>query len=295
VTVKKSLFVGLPVMAIVLVTLVFFTVDMTEYAIVTQFGAPQRVIMEPGLSAKLPDPVQSVIKLDRRVQLYDSPEIEYLTKDKKNILVQAYAVWTISDPLLFYKSVKTLEGASVRLTDIVTSDLGSILGRYELPELVTTQSEQTKLDELSLEATKLIASRVSAYGYVISDVRLKMINFPEANRKSVFQRMRAERQQIARQLRSEGTEEATKIRAAADAERTTILSASMRDAEAIRGEGEAKAIRIYAAAYGKDPQFYKFLRSLEAYDKVITEGTTLILPSNSELFKYLNPDANALR
>ncbi len=294
-TIKRGLSIGIPALAFLVTTLVFFTVDVTEYAIVTQFGAPVKVIMEPGLFAKIPDPVQSLIRLDRRLQVFNGAETEFLTKDKKNILVQAYATWRISDPLQFFKSVRNNIGANLRLADIMTSDLGAILGRYELADMVTTQLEQTKLPTLSEEATKLISGRVKVYGYEVTDVRLKMLNFPEANRKSVFQRMRAERQQIARQLRSEGTEESTKIRAAADAERTTLLSAAARDAEKLRGQGEAEAARIYSAAYGKDPQFYKFLRSLESYDKVITEGTTLILPSNSELLKYLNPDSSALR
>lgn len=275
--------------------LVFFQVDVTEYAIITEFGAPKRVISEGGLFAKLPDPIQSVIRLDRRMQLFNATETEYLTKDKKNILVQPYAVWSVSDPLQFYKSVKTQEGANLRLADILTSEMGALLGRYELSELVTTQAERTMLSQLSIEATRLVADKVVAYGYSVKDIRLKMINFPEANRKSVFQRMRAERQQIARQLRSEGTEEATKIRATADAEKTTILSASAREAEKIRGNGEAEAIKIYAAAYGKDPQFYKYLRSLESYEKIITDGTTLILPSDSELLKYINAKETTLR
>jgi membrane protease subunit HflC len=292
---KIGLKVGLPFSLIMLAMLVFFQVDVTEYVIITEFGAPKRVISEGGLFAKLPDPIQSVIRLDRRMQLFNATETEYLTKDKKNILVQPYAIWSVSDPLLFYKSVKTQEGANLRLADILTSEMGALLGRYELSELVTTQTERTMLSNLNKEATRLVADKVAAYGYSVKDIRLKMINFPEANRKSVFQRMRAERQQIARQLRSEGTEEATKIRAAADAEKTTILSASAREAEKIRGNGEAEAIKIYAAAYGKDPQFYKYLRSLESYEKIITDGTTLILPSDSELLKYINAKENTLR
>jgi len=292
---KNGLKIGLPFSLIILAMLVFFQVDVTEYAIITEFGAPKRVISEGGLFAKLPDPIQSVIRLDRRMQLFNATETEYLTKDKKNILVQPYAVWSVSDPLQFYKSVKTQEGANLRLADILTSEMGALLGRYELSELVTTQAERTMLSQLSIEATRLVADKVVAYGYSVKDIRLKMINFPEANRKSVFQRMRAERQQIARQLRSEGTEEATKIRATADAEKTTILSASAREAEKIRGNGEAEAIKIYAAAYGKDPQFYKYLRSLESYEKIITDGTTLILPSDSELLKYINAKETTLR
>ncbi len=274
---------------LILVMLVFFQVDETEYAIVTQFGNPVRSLTEPGLHAKLPDPFQSVTRLDRRVQVYTVGESEFLTKDKKNILVEAYATWRIDDPVLFYKSVRDAEGASTRLSDILKSELGVALSQYDLTNLVSTKPEDIQLATMLESMKKQIDTRTRAYGFIVSDVQLKQLNFPEANRQSVFQRMRAERQQIARQLRSEGTEEATKIRASADAEKTTILSKAQEEANRVKGEGEAEAIRIYASAFGRDPDFYQFLRTLESYDKIINEGTTLILPSNSELLKYLNP------
>lgn len=274
---------------LVLSTLVLFQVDSTQYAIVTQFGNPVRSITEPGLYAKLPDPFQNLIQLDRRIQIHNLTQTEFLTKDKKNILVEAYATWNIDDPIQFYKSVRDTQGASSRLSDILTSELGVALSQYELTNLVTTDSEQMQLDQMLAGLTEKTDERTRDYGFTVADVRLKQLNFPEANRQSVFQRMRAERQQIARQLRSEGTEEATKIRAEADAEKTTTLSKAQEEANRITGEGEAEAIRIYAQAFGKDPAFYQFLRTLESYDKVINDGTTLILPSNSELLKYLNP------
>lgn len=284
----RYLVAGLLAAAFVATSLALFKVDTTEYAIVTQFGDPVRAITEPGLYVKWPDPIQSVIRLDRRTQVYNLPQTEYLTEDKKNILVEAYATWNVSDPLTFYQSVSDPEGANARLADIVASELGVALGRYELTTLVTTDVSTMQLPEMMVQVTQRVDERTQAYGFAVDDVRLKLLNFPEANRQSVFQRMRAERERIARQLRSEGTEEATKIRADADARRTTILSEAQRKAEQIRGEGEAEAIRIYAEAFGQDPEFYQFLRTLQAYEKVINNGTTLILPANSELLKYLN-------
>lgn len=284
----RYLIISALVLAFVIVNLVFFQVDTTEYAIVTQFGQPVRAITEPGLSTKLPDPVQSVIRLDKRVQIYNLPQTEFLTQDKKNILVEAYATWQVNDPLQFFKSVRDTTGANTRLADILASELGVALGQYELTTLVTTDANTMQLPTMVAEVTQRVDQRTTPYGFRVADVRLKLLNFPEANRQSVFQRMRAERSRIARQLRSEGTEEATKIRAAADAERTTIRSEAQREAERLRGEGEAEAIRIYAKAFGQDPEFYRFLRSLQAYDKVFTNGTTLILPADSELLKYLN-------
>lgn len=272
-----------------LVLLVVFQINTTEYAIVSQFGQPVRSITEPGLYMKLPDPFNSVIRLDRRTQIHNLSETELLTKDKKNILVEAYATWQVKDPVLFYKSVRDAEGASARLSDILTSELGVALGQYDLTNLVTIDPKTMKMSEMTEKLTKQTNERTKAYGFTVTDVRLKQLNFPEANRQSVFQRMRAERQQIARKLRSEGTEEATKIRAEADGEKTTLLSKATEESNRIKGEGEAESIRIYAEAYGQNPDFYQFLRTLESYDKIINKGTTLILPSNSDLLKYLNP------
>jgi len=269
--------------------LVAFQVDTTQYAIVTQFGNPVRTITAPGLYAKLPDPIQSVTRLDRRTQIFTIGESEFLTKDKKNVLVEAYATWQLQDPVQFYRSVRDNQGAASRLSDIMISELGIALSQYELSNLVSTDPSQIQLSQMLENLTKQTNDRTKEYGFSVTDVRLKQINFPEANRQSVFQRMRAERQQIARQLRAEGTEEATKIRAEADAEKTQLLSKAQEEASKTKGEGEAEAIRIYAQAFGKDPGFYQFLRTLESYDKIITPGTTLILPSDSELLKYLNP------
>jgi len=289
----RYLIAGVFVVVFVVANLMLFQVDTTEYAIVTQFGQPVRAITEPGLYVKPPDPVQSVIRLDRRLQVYNQDQTEFLTKDKKNILVEAYATWQVQDPIRFVKSVRDPAGAETRLADIMASELGVALGQYELSSLVTTDAGAMRLPAMMAQVTQRVDGRTSVYGFSVADVRLKLLNFPEANRQSVFQRMKAERERIARQFRSEGAEEATKIRAAADAERTTILSGAQREAERIRGEGEATAIRIYAQAFGQDPGFYQFLRTLQAYDKVINKGTTLILPSDSELLKYLNRAGSA--
>lgn len=284
----RYLIIGLVIIAAVVISLMLFQVDTTEYAIVTQFGQPVQAITAPGLYFKWPDPIQSVLRLDRRTQIYNLPQIELLTGDKKNILVEAYTTWQISDPILFFKSLRDPANADTRLADILASELGGALGQYDLTDLVTTEAETMQLPAMMAQVTEQVGQRVADYGLSVSDVRLKLLNFPEANRQSVFQRMQAERERIARQLRSEGTEEATKVRAEADAQRTTLLSEAQREAESIRGEGEAEAIRVYAEAFGQDPEFYQFLRTLQAYDKVINTGTTLILPADSDLLKYLN-------
>ncbi|HRW03496.1 MAG TPA: protease modulator HflC [Caldilineaceae bacterium] len=291
----RNFLIGILLIALIAVSLMFYQVDTTEYAIVTQFGQPVRSDMEPGLYFKLPDPIQSVLRLDRRTQIYNLVQTEFLTKDKKNILAEAYTTWQVADPLRFYASVRTPIGADTRLADIVVSELGATMAQYDLTNLVTTEPATMQMDKMMNQVTEQVNQRTITYGFTVTDVRLKMLNFPEANRQSVFQRMKAERERIARQLRSEGTEEATKVRAIADAERTTILSAAQRDAERVRGEGEAEAIRIYAEAFGQDPEFYQFLRTLQAYDLVINDGTTLVLPADSELLKYLNQNGNDIQ
>ena len=271
------------------VNLVFFQVDATEYAVVTQFGNPVNVITSPGLYAKLPDPFQSVTRINNQLRVYNLPQTEFLTADKKNIVLEAYATWKVTDTLTFLKTVNDPQGAETRLADIVSSELGTALGQVELSRLVTVDAAQLKLGDTLLTVTQGAADRTQSYGFVVTDVRLKLLTFPQANLTSVFQRMKAEREAIARQFRSEGTEESAKIRAGADADKAQILADANQQAAEIRGQADAEAIAIYAAAFGKDPEFYRFIRTLQSYEAFIDGNTTLILPSNSELLQYLNP------
>jgi membrane protease subunit HflC len=278
-------------LAFVASTLVFFQVDTTEYVIVTQFGNPVRAITAPGLYAKLPDPAQSVIRVDNRLRLYSLPQVEFLTEDKKNIVVESYATWRVTDSLLFLTSVRDAPGAEARLADVLTSELGVALGTYDLSSLVTTDPAAMRLPAMMEQVKANVDGRTAQYGFAVTDVRLKLITYPEANQASVFQRMRAERERIARQLRSEGAEAAAKIRAEAETQAATIRAEADKEAETLRGAADAEAIRIYAEAYGKDEEFYRFLRTLQSYDAFIDEGTTLILPADSELLQFLNPTA----
>jgi modulator of FtsH protease HflC len=268
----RMLILGLVALGLLAASLCLFQVDATEYAIVTQFGQPVRVISEPGLYAKLPDPFESVV-----------PQTEFLTADKKNIVVEAYATWNVTDPLAFLKAVRDSGGAETRLADIVASELGAALGQVELGQLVTVETNQMKLPDMLAAATQGTNSRTEQYGFVVGDVRLKQLTFPQTNLTSVFQRMKAEREAIARQLRSEGTEQASKIRAEADTEKAKILAEANQQADQTRGKADAEAISIYAAA------FQKFLRTLQSYETFVDENTTLILPSDSAMLKYLNP------
>ena len=278
------------VLAIVFVAgnLVFYTIDETEAAVVTQFGEPIAAIVEPGLYTKWPDPIQTVRRFNKRLQVYSPQQAEYLTADKKAIRVESYAAWQLTDPTLFLVSVGDKSGAETRLADVVNAELGVALGQYDLGTLVTTKTEQSKLAELIQRVTAGADQRLQGYGMQVTDLQLKLLNFPDANRQAVFARMKAEREQIARQYRSEGSEEAAKIRAEAERQQTVLLSEAYATAEQLRGEGDAEAMRIYAQAFGQDQEFYQFIRTLESYGKFIDETSTIVLPSDSELLRYLS-------
>ncbi len=285
----RNLVLGLIALGFLAVYLVFYVVDATEYAIVTQFGQPVNVITTPGLYAKLPDPFQSVVRINNQLRAYNLPQTEFLTADKKNIVLEAYATWKVTDALIFLQTVRDPVGAETRQADIVASELGVALGQVELSQLGTTDAAQLKLPDTLNSVTRGAAGRTTQYGFTVTDVRLKQLTFPQANLTSVFQRMKAEREAIARQFRSEGTEQAAKIRAGADAERAKILADANQQAAEIRGQADAAAIAIYAEAFGQDPEFYRFLRTLQSYESFVDSNTTLILPSDSELLQYLNP------
>jgi membrane protease subunit HflC len=285
---------GMPVIVIIVfilivVNLVFFTVDEKEVAIVTQFGRPIKTITEPGLNTKLPYPVQDVIRFDSRLLVFDPPPAEFLTSDKKNILVDSFMCWRIIDPEKFLVTVNDKKGAESRLSDILFSEFGAALGNYPFSSLVSTSPDEIIIDSIKEKITKISNEKTSSeYGVEIVDVELKRLNFPEQNKESVFKRMRAERARIAKKYRSEGEEEAMKIRARADMEKSKILSEAKREASKIKGEADAEAIKIYAAAFEKSPEFYKFTRTLESYEKFLNDKTTIILPEDSDLLKYLN-------
>jgi len=268
--------------------------DQSEFGIVTEFGRHVATLREPGLHFKLP--YQSVLRFDRRLQLYNPRPSEFLTKDPKNILLDVYACWRISDPLIFLQRATDTAGAEARLHDIVWAELAAEVGTRPLSDLVSEKPNEMVSDKVMAAVLGRCHERVlSGLGVELVDVRLKRLNLPEQNKQSVFDRMRAERDRIARQYRAEGEEEALKICAEADRQKAELLAEAEKDAELKRGEAARKAIEVYAAAHGKDPEFFQFLRSLEAYKKLLNEKTTLVLSSDSELFRYLtDPSARPI-
>ncbi len=279
----------------------FVAVDETEYVIIKQFGRPTRTVLDPGLQVKWPVPIQTVVRFDNRLQVFEDPaaggpDKEYLTRDKKNVEVATATFWKINrsdeSVLKFLETVADPEGAQIRLGDIVKSQLNAKLGSINFETLVSIDNERRRWAE-TVEDIHSVCSlhALRSFGIDIVDLRIQRLNFPTQNRRSVFDRMRAERKQIATQYRSEGDAEAMRIRAEAQAEQQRILAEATERSERIRGEADAEATRIYGRAYSTDPDLYRFLRTLESYEKGIDERTVLILPSDSEFFRLLSyPD-----
>ncbi len=278
----KKVIIGVIILAVLVVWSTVFTVDMTEQVVILQFGKPVRIIKEPGLNFKLPAPFQNAIVFDKRLLEYDVPPEEILSKDKKTLIVDNYVRWRIVDPLLFLQTVQAIPTAVTRLDDIVYSELRRELGTHNMVEIITENREliMEKVTEASSKATQ-------SYGLEVVDVRIRRVDLPPENEKSIYARMDAERKRKANRFRSEGSEEAQKIRAKTDKEKTIILAESYKQSEEIRGEGDARATEIYAGAYSADPDFYEFVRTLEAYRKIVDDQTTLVLPADSKLFEIL--------
>jgi membrane protease subunit HflC len=279
---KRSLLVIIVLGLIVFFTTVFI-VDERQQVVVLQLGKPVRTITEPGLYFKLPIPFQNAVTFDDRLLEYDVAPEEVLSKDKKTLIVDNYVRWRISDPLLFLKTVQAIPNAVTRLDDIVYSELRQELGKHNMSEIIFETRE-----EIMEIVTKASDKSTDQYGIEVVDVRIKRVDLPRENEESIYARMDAERQRQANKFRSEGEEEAQKIRALTEKDKTIILATAYKESQEIRGEGEAKALEIYANAFNKDPDFYEFTRTLEAYKKIIDKKTTLILPADSKLFKTLN-------
>jgi len=260
-----------------------FTVDETRQVVILQFGEPVKIIKTPGLNFKLPAPLQIAQHFDDRLLEYDVPPEEILSKDKKSLIVDNYVRWRIIDPLLFLQTVQTEPIAKTRIDDIVYSELRRELGTHNMSEIITENREliMEKVTRESAIATK-------PYGIEVVDVRLKRVDLPQNNEQSIYRRMQAERIRQANKFRSEGEEESQKIKALTDKDKTIILANAYKEAEEVKGEGEAKAVDIYARAFSKDPDFYEFYRTLETYKIILDKKTTLVLPTNSKLFDILN-------
>ncbi|MBQ3033074.1 MAG: protease modulator HflC, partial [Deferribacterales bacterium] len=262
--------------------LCFYSVDVTEQAIVTRLGKPVRTVSEPGLHFKLPF-IENATFFSKMLLDYDTSPSEILTKDKKTLVIDNYCRWYIDDPLKFFLTVKNEVGAFPRIEDIVYSEMRVELARHDLIDVIN-QNRTEIMENVKMQAKE----KAKEYGIVIQDIRVKRADLPAENEKAVYARMSTERQRIAKQYRSEGMEEAQKIKARTDKERAVIMAEAYRKVETTKGEADAKVIKIYADTYRKDPAFFEFYKSLDAYEKIIKEDTDLYLTTDSSLFRLLN-------
>ena len=278
---------GLVITLIVLVVLALnalFTVDEREFAIKFRLGEIIRSDYEPGLHWQTPF-INNVRKLDRRLQTFDSQPERFLTVEKKNVIVDFFVKWRIADPVRFYTSTRgNTDTANALLLRTIQDGLRSEFGQRTIQEAVS--GDRTEITEV---IDNQVTPRARELGIVVVDVRLKRIDLPQDVSESVYQRMETERAVVARQWRAEGSEQAEKIRADAERQRTVLLAQAYRQAEELRGAGDAEAADTYATAYKRNPEFFSFYRSLEAYRTAIGTGSDLLLiEPDSAFFKYLN-------
>ncbi len=264
-----------------------FTVSEKEFAIVTEFGKKVETYKEAGLKTKFP--FQTVIRIDRRNNVFKSQPIELLLKDKNPIVVVCFICWRVDDPDLFIKSLITFDNARLKLGDMLNSQLGSVLGDYSLENIINTDGSSVKLLEIEerIEAN-LDAMVKENYGLEIVRSGIRRLEYPEIVENAVFGRMRAEREKEAKKYRAEGRQQAAVIEAQTDRAVKEIMAEAYKNAQITMGEGDREATRIFAEAYGKDSLFFEFLKSLDLYSETLQENTTLILSTDSPLFKYLD-------
>lgn len=284
-----SVLIGLMI-ALLLISLSAFTVDQREYALVFRLGEIVSVKKEPGLYFKVPL-LDNVRYFDNRILTLNWEEPDrFLTSEKKNVLVDSFVKWRIVDPAKYYVSVKGDEiAAERRLSQTVNAGLRDEFGKRTIHDVVSGERSQI------MEILRQSADKESRQmGIQVLDVRLKRVDLPQEVSESVYQRMEAERKRVANELRSQGAGAAEKIRADADRQREVIIAEAFREAQNIKGEGDAKASEIYANAYGKNPEFYSFYRSLEAYrNSFKSKSDVLVLEPNSDFFKYMRSSGSA--
>jgi modulator of FtsH protease HflC len=271
--------------AVLLSSTMLFIVNQTQYAAVFALGEIKEIKTEPGLYFKLPPPFQNVQYFDKRILTIDTPDAERVqTSEKKNLAVDSFVKWRITDPKLFYQSFQGSErGAEDRITALVRDSMQQAINRRNINDVTSRER-----DKIMDEVRTTVQERIKTLGVEVVDVRLKRVDFVPEISNSVFDRMKAERNRVANEQRSTGAAEGEKIRADAERQREVILAEAYRDAQKLKGEGDAKASAIYAGAFSANPEFYSFYRSLEAYRNTFRgKSDVMVLDPSSDFFKYL--------
>jgi membrane protease subunit HflC len=283
--------VGGTIAALVLLALVvaygtLFTVHQTRQAIVLRFGAPVHVITDSGLNVKYPL-MDSVVYIDKRILDIENPAQEVIASDQKRLVVDAFARYKVTKPLLFYQTVGTIEGGNARLITLMNSALRRVLGEATLTHVVRDERAQ-----LMARVREQLESEAQAFGITVVDVRIRRADLPEQNSQAVYQRMQTERQQEAAQIRAEGSQRAQETRAKADRDVTVLLAEAQSTAERVRGEGDGERNRIFAEAYGKDTDFFAFYRTMQAYEQGLRQNDTrMLLRPDSDFFRFFSDPA----
>ena len=263
------------------VYLTLFTVKEINQAIVLQFGDPKKVIAQPGLQVKIPF-IQNVVFIDRRILSLDPPPEEVIASDQKRLIVDAYARFKITDPLKFYISVGDERVARSRLATIINSRLRGVLGKQSLATLLS-EDRSKQMDIIQQD----VNTEAKNFGIEIIDVRIKRADLPQANSEAIYKRMQTEREREAKEFRARGAEMAVTITSTADKEVTVLLANAKKQSEIMKGEGDGQRNKIFANAFGKDPEFFSFYRAMQAYEKALIGGdTSLILSPDSDFFKF---------
>ena len=273
----------IPIIIVIAATIFFsiFIVKEINQAIVLQFGDPKRILLKPGLNFKIPF-IQNVVFLDKRILNLDTPPEEVIASDQKRLIVDAFARFQIVDPLKFYISVGNERVARSRLSTIINSRIRNVLGQQELQTLLS--QDRTKQMALIQEG---VNNEAENFGIKIVDVRIKRADLPQANSDAIFRRMQTEREREAKEFRAKGAEMAVTITSTADKEVTVILAEAQKQSEIMKGEGDGQRNNIFADAFGQDPEFFAFYRSMQAYGKAFNAGeTSMILSPDSEFFKF---------
>ncbi|HUJ04135.1 MAG TPA: protease modulator HflC [Rhizomicrobium sp.] len=274
--------------AVVLGLSCFYTVGQTEQALVLQFEAPREVVTEPGLHTKIPL-IQSVVYMPKLLLNLDALPEEVIASDKKRMVVDAFARWRIVDPLRFYQALQDVEVAEVRLSPILSSNVREVLGSHAFQSMLSPQRAK-----LMNDIRDNMNESAAGFGIQVVDVRIRRADLPAENSKAIYARMIQERKREAAEFRAEGSETAQRIRARAEREVTVLTAEATRESEILRGEGDAQKTEILAGAYGKDPDFFAFYRSMQAYqDALQGNNTTLVLSPDSEFFRYFSSPGGA--
>jgi membrane protease subunit HflC len=259
-----------------------------QAVLVTRFGRPLRAATQPGLHWKLPWPIDRANLLDMRRRVYETGHTEMLTRDKKNIIARTFVVWRIGDALTFTQAIGTEGGAEAKLDGLLTNAAIGTLGGHDLSALVSTNPQDLQVDQIESELlASTTAMAMRSYGVAIEQIRLERVALPEGNVTAVFEQMRAERRQFAAKFQAEGEREASRIRSEASLEAARIVAKGAEEEARIRGESAAQVAKIYSDAHRTNPELYRFTRSLDSLDKLVTSGTSLILRTDSEPFSLL--------